>query len=304
MELTWLALTDPRSRHAPPHPLLTRRLPLYTTKSGGVGGSQSATPSPTGSTKSRSPTPTLASRQRGSIGGSMGGSPTKHHPAFVGDLLVSVRLVPDRPPCLRYRRPWREAGRVLALPPQLLLPESLRGSLVGAIAWFVDGLLAASETLRVVPRRGKGAAAAAAGGGVEGLQQQADEEEEMVGVPKLSLFQKLFYLTGLIATLASVSLGAGLALAVAACLFPVATLLVAGSLLAVVGLGLPAFLVLAFIVSAPPVRRRLLEPAILKFGWTRALFLEAAPTGDREIGMEEEEEGEEELRGEEVKEGE
>lgn len=216
------------------------------------------------------------------------GSPAKaaaaSRAAYVGDLLVSVRLVPERAaPRLVYRWPFRMAAQALQLPPQLLLPEWLRGRLIGAIAWFVDGLLTASQALRILPAS-PAAAQALRGPGAR------DEGEEMAGVPKLNLFSKLFYLTTLTMTLASVSLGGSVALVVLAGLFPVVTLMVATSLLAVVGFGLPAILVIAFIISAPPVRRRLLEPAILRFGWSRLLFFEeAAGAGKTTIGAEEQE---------------
>lgn len=293
----WEALPiDPDTWRAAAASTQERWLPLYTA----ARGSPSASP-----TKSRSPTPVMGpdGRRRGSIGGSgassaSGGSPSKQQPqgrhAYVGDLLVAVKLVPDRPaPRLRYRRPWRAAARVLQLPPRLLLPGWLRGSLVGSIGWFTDGLLAASEALRLVPQQRAPSAAAAA----RALEKQAhaagdeDGEDGMAGVPRLNIVQKLFYLSTLFVALASVSLGASLALVVAAGLFPVVTLLVFSSLLAVVGLGLPALIVVGFVVSAPPVRRRLLEPAILRFRFTRAVFLEdaAGAAEEEEIGMEEQE---------------
>lgn len=295
----WEALPiDPDTWRAAAASTQERWLPLYTT----AKVSPSPSPSPT---KSRSPTPVGPAMRRGSIGGSStsgrasGGSPSKQQQqqqkhAYVGDLLVAVRLVPDRPaPRLRYRRPFRVAGGVLQLPSQLLLPQWLRASLVGSIGWYVDGLLAAFAALRLLPRR-RGPA-----GGLKGSSGQLEgedgvDDEEMAGVPRLNLFQKLFYLSALFVALASVSMGASLALLVAASLFPVVTFLVAGSLLAVVGLGLPALVVVGIVFSAPPVRRGLLEPAILRFQWTRALFLEDAAgeeeAGPGEIGVEEQQE--------------
>ena len=290
----WEALPiDPDTWRAAAASTQERWLPLYTTAK--------VTPSPSPSpTKSRSPTPVGPAMRRGSIGGSStsgrasGGSPSKPQQqqkhAYVGDLLVNVRLVPNRrAPRLRYRRPFRVAGGVLQLPSQLLLPQWLRASLVGSISWYVDGLLAAFAALR---RRGPAGGLKGSSGQLEG--EDGEDEENMAGVPRLNLFQKLFYLLALFVALASVSVGASLALVVAASLFPVVTFLVAGSLRAVVGLGLPALVVVGFVFSAPPVRRGLLEPAILRFRWTRALFLEDAAgeeeDGPEEIGVEEQQE--------------
>lgn len=163
------------------------------------------------------------------------------HRYYIGDVLAKACFTFNKPDRLPYKKCWKRFGNTVSFPPSLL-PSFLRDRIDAFLGWFLDGLLFLSQAFPTF--------------------SSALPTFVTPSFLRLSWEGKALFFVAGFAVCASVSI-------IFACLFslalffaPVTAFLFTTSLLASVGLGAPAVMLMGFLFTFPSVDEKVFQPSV------------------------------------------